>query len=332
MGGTRLSELMIDFKSLIPLSGSEEGARVLFERLVVALMRLRHRDAHNLRPKQGDWGIDCFSGSLAGGTVIVWQAKYFLNGLGEAQKGNIRDSFKALVEASNTHGFRVAYWTLCLPIALSPNEMKWWEQWKKRETLSTGIRIELLDEDGLRELLSTRDAEHLRLGTFGPHPTWIQYFAEILHSGGERELFELPDPGLFEDATFIRQLRVAMIGEVTAAKTAFFNAELLAQEVTDKGDAGELKELKGLVEKVRSLWETRFNDNYSYANPSSPASFYSSVMRAIEEQSEANLGSKLTTATFVHKQGIGHQLADRCSIGWVPNFRDLFMRKQGETA
>lgn len=166
-----MNTLKVDFRSLIPLAGSEEGARVLFERLIVALMRLKYRDAANLRAKQGDWGIDCFSGSLAGGTIIAWQAKYFINGVGQSQQKNIRGSLNAIVQASQEKKFKLTSWTLCIPCQLSPDERRWWEQWKKRSEKKTGIKINLLDEDGLRSLLFTRDAEHILHGTFGSNPT-----------------------------------------------------------------------------------------------------------------------------------------------------------------
>jgi hypothetical protein len=66
----------IDFKSLISYAGSEDGARPLFQRLIASLLRIKHRDAREIRPNPGDWGIDILVGELSG-HCLVWQVKYF---------------------------------------------------------------------------------------------------------------------------------------------------------------------------------------------------------------------------------------------------------------
>lgn len=328
-----MNPLTVDFRQLIPMAGGTiEGARVLFERLVVALMRKVHGDVANVRAKRGDWGIDCFSGTLAGGSVVVWQAKYFLDGLGDDQQGEIRKSFKSLMNAADQHGFKVTTWTLCVPCQLSPDERRWWDGWKARNEKAFGVMIDLKDEDGLRELLYTRDAEAILYGTFGDNRTWIRYFVEIMQAGDtERDILDLPDPEPYDEAMFIRQLRAADVMEVSGAKCAFFNAELLEQEVHDKADPHEIQELKNISRKILVLWENRFNV-YLHDSTVTPARFYGQVMEAIETQHGSNLKSRLTQASFVHKQGISHQLADRCRIGWVRNFRDRFVPSKGESA
>lgn len=79
----------IDFKMLINQAGSEEGARVLFQRLIASLVRLKYKDAREIRPSPGDWGIDVLVGKLTG-MSLIWQVKYFIDSVGDSQKKQIR--------------------------------------------------------------------------------------------------------------------------------------------------------------------------------------------------------------------------------------------------
>jgi len=57
----------IDFRTLISRAGSEDGARVLFQRMIASLIRIKFKDAREIRPCPGDWGIDVLVGELTGG-------------------------------------------------------------------------------------------------------------------------------------------------------------------------------------------------------------------------------------------------------------------------
>jgi hypothetical protein len=79
---------------LIARIGNEQGAREEFARLTAALAELTTR-VRRIRENPGDLGIDAFAGRLDdGGEVAVWQAKFFINGVGDAQQQQIRDSFR----------------------------------------------------------------------------------------------------------------------------------------------------------------------------------------------------------------------------------------------
>lgn len=79
--------------ALISRIGNEQGAREEFARFVAAMAELTTR-VRRIRENPGDWGIDSFAGRLDGGEVAVWQAKFFINGVGDAQKQQIRDRFR----------------------------------------------------------------------------------------------------------------------------------------------------------------------------------------------------------------------------------------------
>jgi hypothetical protein len=311
----------IDLRALISKAGSEDGARVLFQRLVASLVRVKYKDAREIRPSPGDWGIDVLVGNLSG-MILVWQAKYFINGVGEAQQGQIRDSFKQLMKKAATERFAVTAWTLCIPCCLSAQEFRWWEGWKKRNSAKYGAKIELLDETAIRSELESPDASHLKQGYFGANPTIINYFQQVIKDHPDRDIQELPEPSLYDEATFIRKLKAGGIRELRSAKTQFFNAELLTQEILDKGDETEICSIRTLREKLRSMWETRFNCACSNISDGLDR-VYPELMRTIEEQDKGSLACQATKASFVHKQGIVHQMADRCEVGWTRNFREM---------
>ncbi len=312
----------IDFRILTNQARSVEGARTLFQKLIASLVRLKHKDAREIRPFPGDWGIDVLVGKLTG-ISLVWQAKYFLDGLGKSQKDQIRSSFNQLMTKATETGFTVNVWTLCLPCSLSPDETVWWERWKKKSTKKYKVRMELMDETAIRSELESPDAEHIRMGYFSQNPTIVYYFLQAMAGRSEREIQELPEPSVYEEALFIRKLKARGVTEYTSAKTQFFNAELLTQEILDKGDISEITSLRGLKEKLRSMWETRFNEAYVIGNDEIRR-VYPSLMKVIEEQDRLSLDTPDIKATFVHKQGIVHQMANKCDVGWTRGFREEF--------
>lgn len=319
----------IDFKSLIPYAGSEEGARPLFQRLITSLLRIKYRDAREIRPNPGDWGIDVLVGELSG-HCLVWQVKYFINGVGKSQQQNIDESFEMLMRKAKEEKFSVDAWTLCIPCSLAAKESKWWEKWKKEKMSKYDIEIKLMDETDIRTELEFPEAEHLRLGYFSSNPTIAYYFLESMKGKTEREIQELPEPSLFSDALFIKKLKAAGITEFISAKTQFFNAELLTQEIIDKGDFSEIKSLKGLKEKLRSMWETRFNKSFTLPDDQMGI-LYSAVMESIEDHDKKSLDHPDLMATFVHKQGIIHQLSNNCQVGWTKDFREKFGNSHEES-
>ena len=188
--------------------------------------------------------------------------------------------------------FAVDVWSLCVPCSLSPDETRWWEKWKKsQKEKGYSLRIELIDETVLRADLDTPDAEHIKMGYFGPSPTIAHYFLQALQGRPEREIQTLPELSLYQESLFIRKLVAAGINEVRSAKTQFFNAELLTQEISDKGDPREITSVHSLQEKLRSVWETRFNE--ACAEPQNKfGNLYPGTMRAIEEQDATSLGAR----------------------------------------
>lgn len=316
--------MTINIRQLEIQAGTVEGARTLFEKLIVHLMKVQYKDAKRIRSERGEWGIDAIKGELSSGTCIVWQAKYFINGIDEPQKKQIRNSFEQVVKKSKEKGFKINTWYLCIPCSLSPEATKWWESWHKKKTKETNIRIGLIDETEIEARLMTSDAEHIRLGFFGDVPSMVNYYLQSIRGMKERDIQQLPDEKLYEKSIFIKKLIVAGIQETIAARTQFFNAELLKSEIHDKGDDNELNELLSLYEKIRSMWESRFNEALNSENPEREVpKVYSKMLQSIENMDKEILRSPKLMASFLHKQGFMQQLADRCEIGWTQDFRTL---------
>ncbi|KPM52673.1 hypothetical protein ACG83_30140 [Frankia sp. R43] len=259
----------------------------------------------------GDWGIDVFIGDLSGSTSI-WQAKYFIDGIGDNQKGDIRDSFASVVKNSAEQGFTVEQWVLCIPRSMDGPTTKWWDGWKRRKTRETGILIELWDETELRGLLNTPDADSVRRAYYGPRSTRSEAALVDLDDG---------DAARLETALFVRQLRAAGQVEVTASKHQFFNAELMAREIVDKGVPTEVAALAAADAVVHGVWEEHFNEACeAHEGPRLPG-LHLTVMREVRAQ-HPNLSTNLP-ASPVHTCGLMHRVVDNRRAGWVRNWRQV---------
>lgn len=156
----------INFRAhqLHPSAGGETED---FEQMLALLVQVvKGEDAHLVHARQGDWGIDVLYGDL-NGTVEVWQAKYFINGVLESQQQQIRDSFRSAMKAAAAKGHTISRWTLCVPSSMDKKAKKWWDAWRTKEAMAYHVKIELWDETKLRSLLMTPAAEPIRRIYYG---------------------------------------------------------------------------------------------------------------------------------------------------------------------
>lgn len=299
--------------ALIARIGNELGAREEFARLVAALAALTTR-VRRIRENPGDWGIDCFAGQLdEGADVAVWQAKFFITSVGDSQQQQIRDSFAMARDAAAKRGYRVARWTLAIPIDLSAAETKWWDGWKKRQEKESGFQLVLWDKHHLDELLRVGDAEAIRDEFFPP-------FA--VHAASSRPIEPLPADTTYDDMLFIAQLREAGIVELQAARSEFFNAELLVRDVSDKGLDQELECLRTIRSEAHSLWSHEFTDACEMTDAGHLPGLHGAVMRALREIHHGQ-GPTQLRLSVVHRFGTMHQIAEDGEAGWVRYFRDV---------
>ncbi|EOQ19582.1 MULTISPECIES: restriction endonuclease [Bacillus cereus group] len=126
----------------------KEGARDKFEEICYDIYSNEYPDAdvHRVKVTQGDGGIDVFIDEENGDYTII-QCKFFLNGLNDGRKNQIRDSFKTAVEKNS-----MDKWILCIPMDLSNEEHTWWKNWKEKQK-DKGIFIRLHDESKLMKLV-----------------------------------------------------------------------------------------------------------------------------------------------------------------------------------
>ncbi|OAA87774.1 hypothetical protein [Clostridium ljungdahlii] len=129
-----------DFRYLRDKYG-DAGAREVFEKICVQLMQLKFKDAYPVDVSRGDDGIDIFIGDFSD-SIDVYQCKYFIDGIGDSQKSQIRESFNTAV---STDKYKLNNWFLCLPCVLNEKEHIWWWKWKKKMEDKYNRKIKLYD-------------------------------------------------------------------------------------------------------------------------------------------------------------------------------------------
>lgn len=117
--------------------------RQAFEDIVTLILRCLYPDSRRVRIYRGDGGIDAFTGTLGdGGEANVYQVKYFPTPWGDSQKQQIRDAYQT---ARNSGDYNLKQWTLCVPIRLPKEDIRWFDEWRKKQDRT----IELMDGDEL---------------------------------------------------------------------------------------------------------------------------------------------------------------------------------------
>ena len=308
----------INFQHLSILYHNVEAARQKFQELIGSLIQIKYQSAHSIRPFPGDWGIDVYVGELTN-ACFIWQVKYFPDGLSEARKGEIRESFNQIMAKAAEQHFIVNIWTLCIPCSLSTEETQWWEKWSKKQTEKFGVPIRLMDENILRAELEIPENHHL-VDLFLKSP---EIHGAVTTQVGEMPIQELPEEIDYTDSLFIKKLEDGGITENNSAKEEFFNAELLVHEISDKGIENEINSLITLQKKIHSIWVTKYTKSVGNNDFSQ---LYPDTMEYIEAQDKILLSSPAIKASFFHKKGIAHQLANKCEIGWTKDYREIYRK------
>lgn len=133
-----------------------ESARIKFEEICEALIRKMYPDekvhGNDGFTGIGDDGIDIFiEGSES---IRVYQCKYFIDGFGNTQKSQIRDSFN---RARLSKTFNVTEWTLLIPVELDIAQNSWWIEWKNKNEAKYKIKINIIKGRELLENLKEFD-------------------------------------------------------------------------------------------------------------------------------------------------------------------------------
>lgn len=122
-----------------------------FHKLCFQLLKERHpgSDLRQVEGASGDEGLDIFEGEF-GGALSIWQCKAFPNGVGESQKGQIRESLNTALRH-----FKPTNWILCLSVNLDTKASRWWEEYKRSK--SDVVKIgEMFASQIVREVMHRR--------------------------------------------------------------------------------------------------------------------------------------------------------------------------------
>lgn len=310
---------MIDLRTLRD-HWTEDGARAVFANLVGQCVLSLHSTAREVRPDPGDEGVDTFVGDFGGGDLRVYQAKYFCDGVGRSQQAQIRDSWKSCTGSKYLKS--IVLWTLCLPVDLNVDEEKWWQQWRKKESAKHNIQIELwtrtrfISFNAKPRLKSVFD---LALRRVAQNLT-VEDTLRAMHAFRRgNNIVPLPNGTTFEQAIFVKKLQAAGISQHRAARTAFYNFELLRQAIEQGGSPRELSDLVDLQSRIFEIWEETYIEHEPdrLGRP-----LYTELLRRLEEASQLRLATELP-AQLTHKKGGVHHWADLCQAGWTHDFHLL---------
>jgi hypothetical protein len=319
----------LDFRIHLFRLGSEDAARVDFHRMLTALIQVQHPSATEVRPNPGDWGIDTFVGSLVD-KVNIWQSKYFVSGIGDSQKRQIRESLNSAMRNAAKNGYQVESWTLCAPLELTAPERQWWDrkvrEWKKDHP---GVVFDLWDPPRLRTFLMAPDADLVLQEFYGPQRVWAPATAGLTSRGVvATAIVERPAGHDYDGALFVVQLTEAGLTEIDDQKTAFFNAEVLARDVANRGVPEELYGLTELDASAKCVWEERVAAAGTPADglvqPHAQALF-AAVMREVRQLP----APPHLPVRPVHSAGMMHRVVESRRAGWVVHWRDVAARHAG---
>jgi hypothetical protein len=245
----------------------------------------------------------------------VWQAKFFLDGLDDAQKDQIRRSYASARGAASEHGYELVAWTLCVPCELNGHEQQWWDRWSAEREREDGVTMGLWDLAEFRQLLAKPDAADVRREYF-PH-------LDAVHAPGPPQIEAVPGGAHLDELLFARQLREAGMVEIDSAKEQFYNAELVERDLADKGLGGRLALFEALRADLRSVWEDRFNHHCTTeAEGRLLPQLHPDVMDRVDRAHES-APSEPFPLTRIHRKGALHQVVDRGQAGWVRDFREV---------
>lgn len=306
---------MIDLRTLRNV-WTEDGARAVFASLVTHCVHHRHGHALSVRPDPGDEGLDTIVGDF-GDRLLVFQAKYFCEGLEGAQQRQIRESWNAC--RANGYFDRVALWTLCVPIELSAPELRWWQGWRDRQVRASGCHIELWTKSEFERFAaetSLRTVFDMAFRGGGADPA--DALSRLRAMSPPVSIRALPSAANYAHAVFVRKLEAAGVAQHRAARTAFYNFELLRNAIAQGGDPGEQDELTDLLERIYDLWEELFN---GHTPTSLGRPLYNAANAAIAREDQARLVTSRVRAQALHKKGGLHYWADICEAGWTADFK-----------
>jgi transcription termination factor NusB len=133
------------WQDYVALNSNIEGARASFEKDCEKLLRKMNpeKDVKVIRANPGDEGIDVYIGNMETEPIEIYQCKFFLSEIADAQKAQIRQSF---ITAMKSTEFEVTKWTVLMPLeALDIKESKWFDGWKAKMIKDYNLANDFID-------------------------------------------------------------------------------------------------------------------------------------------------------------------------------------------
>ena len=297
---------------------TDAGARSVFEDICTQLFQAKFESTYPVRVTQGDGGIDIFVGDFDK-EIDVYQCKYFIDGIGEAQQAQIRSSY---LTAKNSTKYKIKNWYLCVPSTLSIKEFTWWSGWKSRSHTQDNIPIGLYDGSYL--LGQLKKYEIYKYAFDDDVRQNLEVILSYLCSEKERIFNEIivtlntDESDTFNNLIFVKKLESANIENIDICKNDFFNAEIAEQSIQSKGDERVINVYKQLKIKVHSFWNTQY---MRYKSDNDGNELLSRTYERIEDADNAALKS-IDEINLLAKKGMLHQLAEDCSVGWLLDYQE----------
>lgn len=308
-----------DFRYLRDKYG-EAGAREIFEKLCTNLLQAMFGlKAHNIETSGGDGGIDILVGNFSE-PIDIYQCKYFIDGVGDTQKAQIRKSFKTAVESKK---FKMKKWILCLPLIMTEKEFSWWSNWRAKNVNEYHIEIDLFDGTYLLKKIKEYNLydeifdEDIRKSL----DEICGYFTNQKEKLINEIIVASEDlTNVYNDLIFVKKLEMANIEDIEQCKTEYFNAEYAEQVIKSKGNNKQIIVFGKIKTKILSLWKTQYIlHKEDFDGNKLLAYTYQRIEDA--DYNTLDCSAVLPEVGLIVKKGMLHQLAEDCSVGWLQDYK-----------
>lgn len=322
-GRTMTQPSKIDFRIHAIDAGSDDGGRVVFHRMLSALVGVEHLAATDIRADPGDWGIDVMVGSLAE-SILIWQSKYFYDKIGDSQKKQIRESLASAMTNATTHGYAVDAWTLCVACEISAPEKKWWDtkvrEWTK---LYPNVQFDLWDAPRLRRKLMSPDAHAVWAEFYGPNKDVLEAQKTGTQPTPAASPLSLDETPTYDGALFVKQMAVAGITEMDAQRHAYFNADLLVRDVTSRSVPGQIAAIAEIDAMLLGSWEDAVVDPATAPTAEDYEPSARRLFSAVMKETKGVIAPVELPLRPVHTRGLMHRIVEDARAGWVHDWREV---------
>jgi len=297
----------IDFNKFIK-SWTIEGSRGYFEKFVYEFLKIKHKfyeSIKKIRPNPGDWGIDIICGNFKDFNII-WQCKFFPNKISNVQRGEIRESFKTIINKSKEKKFKIYKWILCIPIDFSTGEYEWWNNWKEQKEKLNNIEIDSLTLSNFQEKCSDPEYQNF----------FKLYFREEEILKPHPEAIDLE---IDKNSIFIQLINNSDVStDLINLKKNFFLADYFEKDILLKNSEYEIQQLKTIYDELLNVWEIYHNKIYSNRKDDDGNDLFISINEYLINKINY-FNQRFSTLTISILLGLILKMSERKEIFWTRN-------------